>query len=269
MVSFPFCKINLGLQIVEKRTDGYHNLKTCFYPVPWTDVLEIIPSREFSFHATGIQVGGNVEDNLCVKAYQFLKSEFKLPPVQIHLHKTIPMGAGLGGGSSDAAFALRLLNEVFQLTLTHGSLIRYASMLGSDCSFFINDYPKLGEGRGEILSDISISLKGKYIVIVKPPVHVSTAEAFAGIAPSMPKYDLKEVLETLPVSQWKNILHNDFEKSVFKQYPIIEDIKEKMYSLGAEYSSMSGSGSSVFGLFSQPTNLQKNFPDSIYFSARL
>jgi 4-diphosphocytidyl-2-C-methyl-D-erythritol kinase len=269
MVSFPFCKINLGLQIVEKRTDGYHNLKTCFYPIPWTDVLEIIPSREFSFHTTGIEVSGNAEDNLCVKAYQLLKSEFRLPPVQIHLHKIIPMGAGLGGGSSDAAFALRLLNEVFQLQLTSHSLIKYASVIGSDCSFFINDHPKFGEGRGEILSDISVSLKGKYIVMVKPPIHVSTAAAFAGIVPPLPTYDLKNILETVPMNQWKNILRNDFEKSVFKQYPAIEKIKEKMYSLGAEYSSMSGSGSTVFGLFSQPVGFRTNFADSIYFSARL
>jgi 4-diphosphocytidyl-2-C-methyl-D-erythritol kinase len=269
MVSFPFCKINLGLQIVEKRTDGYHNLKTCFYPIPWTDVLEIIPSRGFSFDTTGIQVSGKMEDNLCVKAYQLLKSEFKLPPVQIHLHKIIPMGAGLGGGSSDAAFALRLLNEIFQLQLTTDSLIKYASVLGSDCSFFISDDPKFGDGRGEVLSNISVSLKGKFILMVKPPIHVSTAAAFAGIVPSLPTYDLKKVLETTPMSQWRNILHNDFETSVFKQYPAIENIKDKMYSLGAEYSSMSGSGSTVFGLFSRPVDLRREFPDSTYFSTRL
>jgi 4-diphosphocytidyl-2-C-methyl-D-erythritol kinase len=269
MVSFPFCKINLGLQIIEKRTDGYHNLITCFYPIPWTDVFEIIPSREFSFRTSGISITGSEEDNLCVKAYSLLGSEFNLPPVQMHLHKIIPIGAGLGGGSSDGAFALRLLNEVFQLGLKRDVLANYASRLGSDCSFFIGDEPKLGLGRGEELSDISVSLKGKYIVMVKPPSHVSTAVAYAGVVPTGPTYDLKKVLEEIPISDWKNILHNDFEKSVFKQFPEIGEIKQKMYSLGAEYSSMSGSGSTVFGLFSHLPDLRKHFPGAVYFSSSL
>lgn len=259
MVSFPPCKINLGLTVLRKRPDGYHNIATCFYPVPWTDVLEVIPANEFSFTSSGLSIPGTAESNLCLKAYALLKKDFALKPVKIHLHKIIPMGAGLGGGSSDAAYTLRMLNDIFDLKLSSERLQQYAAQLGSDCSFFINNKPMLGTGRGEILSQISLDLKGKFIVIVKPEVHVSTAEAYAGIIPHQSTLNLAEFLETKPLPLWKENIINDFEDSVFKNHPEIQHVKEKLYSHGAVYAAMSGSGSSVFGLFDQEVNFKNDF----------
>jgi len=236
MVAFPPCKINLGLSIVRKRTDGFHDIETIFYPVPWTDILEVIPSDKFEFTVTGNVIPGKDDDNLCVRAHKILDA----PPAKIHLHKIIPTGAGLGGGSSDAAWTLRLLNDVFELKHSKEELKRYAAQLGSDCAFFIEDAPKLGSGRGEILTPVDIDLKGKFIVIVKPDIHVSTAEAYAGVVPKEARLDVKDM------STWKN----DFEESVFKKYPLIKSIKESLREAGASYASMSGSGSSVFGIFS-------------------
>ncbi len=252
MVSFPPCKINLGLHVLSKRADGYHNLETCFYPIPLTDILEIIYADTFSFHASGNNIPGKSDDNLCIRAYELLEKDFSLPPVEIHLHKVIPTGAGLGGGSSDAAYTLRLLHTVFELGLSSTQLINYARQVGSDCAFFIEDDVKLGTGRGEILESMHISLKGKYLVLLKPDVHVSTAEAYQGIVPSTPKRSVKEVLETTPISEWRNFVKNDFEESVFKKYPIITRYKKSLYDAGAVYASMSGSGSSVFGIFDKP-----------------
>jgi 4-diphosphocytidyl-2-C-methyl-D-erythritol kinase len=255
MVSFPPCKINLGLKIIRKRNDGYHDIETCFYPVPWTDILEIIISDELSFINTGLVIPGNAEDNLCVKAYHLIKKDFDVAPVKIHLHKIIPTGAGLGGGSSDAAFTLRALNEIFKLNLSTAQLLSYASQLGSDCAFFIQDRPMLGEGRGEVLSPIEVDLKGKFLVIVKPDVHVSTAAAYAGVKPEVPSVKLKDVLEKNPVHKWKDLLKNDFEKSVFEVHPVIQEIKDDLYAEGALYASMSGSGSAVFGIFGSEINI--------------
>ncbi|HTJ52823.1 MAG TPA: 4-(cytidine 5'-diphospho)-2-C-methyl-D-erythritol kinase [Cyclobacteriaceae bacterium] len=248
MVSFPPCKINLGLNIIRKRSDGYHDIETCFYPVPWTDILEIIVSDQVTFASTGLTIPGNTDDNLCLKAYYLIKKDFDIAPVKIHLHKIIPTGAGLGGGSSDAAFTLRMLNEIFKLNLSTTQLLSYASQLGSDCAFFIQDKPMLGEGRGEILSEIDVDLKGKFLVIVKPDVHVSTANAYAGVKPEVPSVRLKNVLEKR-THEWRRSLKNDFEESVFIRYPEIKEIKEKLYSEDALYASMSGSGSAVFGIF--------------------
>jgi 4-diphosphocytidyl-2-C-methyl-D-erythritol kinase len=255
MVSFPPCKINLGLHVIGKRPDSYHNLETCFYPVPWTDILEVIPASLFSFTSSGKDIPGAPERNLCVQAYELLKKDFSTPPVKIHLHKIIPTGAGLGGGSSDASHTLRLLNNVFDLHLSVDQLKEYASRLGSDCAFFIQDEPKLGTGRGEKLENISVSLKGKFLVIVKPEVHVSTAEAYAGISPKTPPISLGEIFKTVPIEEWKNVLKNDFEESVFKKYPAIESIKKQLYTLGATYASMSGSGSAVVGIFDKRVDL--------------
>lgn len=249
MVSFPHAKINLGLNVIRKRPDGFHDLETCFYPIPWTDILEIIPAKEFRFSSSGLPIEGNLESNLCVKAYNLLKKDFAIPPVQIHLHKVIPMGAGLGGGSSNAAFTLRQFNESFELKISAEKLVEYAAQLGSDCAFFISDEPKFGTGRGEVLTPLSVSLKGKFIVVVKPDIHVSTADAFAGIKPKESEGNLKDFLETNPVTEWKKFLKNDFEETVFKKHPQIQNVKQKLYSLGAVYASMSGSGSSVFGIF--------------------
>lgn len=254
MVAFPHCKINLGLHVISKREDGYHNIETCFYPVPWTDILEIITAKEFSFTSSGSVIPGNEEDNLCIKAYRLLQTHFDLAPVKIHLHKVLPTGAGLGGGSSDAAFTLRLLNTVFDLKLSKNQLRDYAAQLGSDCSFFVEDKPMLGTGRGEQLVDLPLSLNGLYMVLVKPDIHVSTVDAYAGVTPHAPHQSLKEIL-ALPVAEWKDYLFNDFEKSVFLKYPAIEAIKKEFYDHGAIYASMSGSGSSVFGIFLSQTEL--------------
>jgi len=268
MVSFPHCKINLGLNVVSKRPDGFHNVETCFYPVPRTDILEIIPSSEFLFTQSGISVPGIQDDNLCIKAYQLLKKDFGIGNVKMHLHKITPLGAGLGGGSSDAAFALRLLNSIFDLKLSTEHLKKYASQLGSDCSFFVEDIPMMGTGRGEILSPATTRLIGLYLVLTKPDVHVSTAEAYSGIVPQKTGFSIAEILK-LPIAEWKSKLKNDFEKSIFEKYPLISDLKEKMYSCGAAYAGMSGSGSSVFGLFEKPVELKKEFPDLDYWSGEL
>jgi len=268
MVVFPHCKINLGLQIVSKRADGYHNIETCFYPVPWTDILEIIKSEKFSFSSSGLDIPGNPEDNLCIKAYRLLQRDFNLSPVQMHLHKVIPAGAGLGGGSSDASFTLRTLNSIFNLGLSTQQLLTYAAQLGSDCSFFVEDKPMVGKGRGEILSDLNLSLKGMFLILVKPDIHVSTAEAFAGIKPKQPSASLSEIL-SMPLSEYRDVLVNDFEESVFQKHTSIASIKESMYQHGALYASMSGSGASVFGIFNSPVDLKNYFPGMVYWMGML
>lgn len=255
MVVFPHCKINLGLSVISKRPDGYHNLETCFYPVPWRDVLEVIEGDSFHFEMSGINIPGDPERNLCVKAYRLLKDEHRLPEVSIHLHKVIPTGAGLGGGSSDAAFMLRLLNQKFDLGISQEKLVEYASRLGSDCAFFVNDLPMMGTGRGEILQPVAVSLEKKFLVVVKPSVHVSTADAFAGITPRQPDHNIQEVVTRVPIQQWKDLLRNDFEETVFRKYPEIENVKKRLYETGALYAAMSGSGSSVFGIFDQEVDV--------------
>lgn len=258
MITFPNIKINLGLSITEKRPDGYHNLETVFYPVALEDALEIRTNPEaqqkFTLHQHGMEIAGNPENNLVVKAYLLLDKEFHLPPVEIHLYKHIPSGAGLGGGSSDAAFMLKLLNKHYNLQLSDNQLEDYAATLGADCAFFIKNTPTYAEGIGNIFSPIELSLKGYRIMIVKPDVFVSTREAFANIRPHRPEYPVREVIRR-PVAEWKDTLINDFEASVFPQYPVIGEIKEELYHQGAIYASMSGSGSSVFGLFAAGTTL--------------
>lgn len=262
MIAFPNIKINLGLSITEKRPDGYHNLETVFYPVALEDALEIrvLPKaslskaslseadKKITLHQYGMEIAGTPEDNLVAKAYSLLDKEFHLPPVEIHLYKHIPSGAGLGGGSSDAAFMLKLLNEQFHLNLSEEQLEIYAATLGADCAFFIKNKPVYAEGIGNIFSPIELSLKGYQIMIVKPDVFVSTREAFANIHPHHPEHPVKEVIRR-PVAEWKDTLINDFEASVFPQHPVIGEMKEELYNQGALYASMSGSGSSVFGLF--------------------
>ena len=252
MLTFPNAKINLGLNITEKRPDGYHNLETIFYPVPIEDALEINILNEgngkFRLHQAGLEIEGEAESNLVVKAYKLLDDRFNLPPVDIHLFKHIPSGAGLGGGSSDAACMLKLLNEHFQLELSEEQLEVYAATLGADCAFFIKNKPTYAEGIGNLFSPIELSLSGYQIMIVKPNVFVSTREAFSNIHPHRPEYPVKEAI-LRPVAEWKDILINDFEASVFPQHPVIGEIKRELYHQGAIYASMSGSGSSVFGLF--------------------
>jgi 4-diphosphocytidyl-2-C-methyl-D-erythritol kinase len=257
MITFPNAKINLGLNIVEKRPDGYHNLETVFYPVPVEDALEVNilneSTQKFRLHQAGLEIAGEAENNLVVKAYKLLDERFNLPPVDIHLFKHIPSGAGLGGGSSDAAYMLKLLNEKFNLKLSDENLEEYAARLGADCAFFIRNTPTYAEGIGNIFSPISLSLKGYQIVLVKPDIFVSTRDAFAQIKPHRQEIPLKEVIKQ-PIEEWKERMVNDFEESVFPQFPAIKEIKEKLYEAGAIYAAMTGSGSSVFGLFKPEDN---------------
>lgn len=269
MVSFPPCKINLGLNVISKRSDGYHDIETCFYPIPWTDGLEIVSAKATTFTTSGNVIPGNTDDNLCMKAYKLLQQDFDLPPVHIHLHKAIPTGAGLGGGSSDAAHVLRMLNTMFNLNIDIEKLKHYALQLGSDCPFFITDNPMLGSGRGEVLEPVPADLTGKFIVMIKPNVHVSTREAYAGVTPSGKTGTVKNVLLNVPLKNWREQLHNDFENSVFQGHPQIGSIKQKLYEHGALYASMSGSGSTVFGLFEKPVVLQQHFPNVTYWSREL
>lgn len=268
MVVFPHCKINLGLRIISKRPDGYHAIETCFYPVPLTDILEIIPSASFSFGQSGLAIPGSDNQNLCRKAYELLAVDFKLPPINMHLHKVIPMGAGLGGGSSDAAFTLRLINQIFELNISEEKLRHYAAQVGSDCSFFIQDKPMFGTGRGEILSECTVRLSGKYLVLVNPDVHVSTAEAYANVKPGGVEGNVVSVLKQ-PIHHWRSQLVNDFEASVFNRHPVLAQIKETLYSQGAVYASMSGSGATVYGIFEKPINLQDTFTGYTYWAGTL
>jgi 4-diphosphocytidyl-2-C-methyl-D-erythritol kinase len=258
MVAFANAKINIGLQITEKRPDGFHNIASCFYPVGWADVVETIPAAEFSFSSSGIDIPGDPAKNLCVKAYELLKSDFELPPVAMHLLKIIPIGAGMGGGSSDAAFVLKLLNDTFKLSLSTAALQNYARRLGSDCAFFIENQPQFCFEKGDQFEDISLSLKGKGIVLVYPNLHISTAEAYAGVVPQKPEVDLREALQR-PIEEWRHWVKNDFENGLFQKYPVLPQIKDQMYQQGALYASMTGSGSTVFGIFEEVTDLQNIF----------
>lgn len=269
MVSFPLCKINLGLYVTGKRHDGYHDLVTCFYPVPWCDVLEIVPADTFSFSSSGVEVPGDTSDNLCVRAYALLKREYDLPPVSIYLLKILPIGAGLGGGSSDGTYALKSLASLFDLKLTTGELRLLAARLGSDCAFFVEPRPSIGTGRGEQLSPIVLSLKGKYLVIVKPPLNIPTAQAFARLNPRTPDVDLREILETKSAGTWKDFLRNDFEAPLFAEFPILAQVKERLYSQGALYAAMSGSGAALFGIFDSQVAIEDQFPGMTCWSGFL
>lgn len=274
MIAFSNSKINLGLHVINKRDDGFHNLETVFYPVPLNDVLELIVkdndiNTEVSFHSYGLQIDGSVDDNLIVKAYHLLAKEFTLEKAGFYLLKNIPMGAGLGGGSSNAALALKMLNEYFSLSLTNAQLEKYAAALGSDCAFFIENKPSFASGRGEVLEPIAINLEGYYLVLVKPDIHVSTAQAFANVFKRGENNVLLKDLIKQPVEHWKGLIENDFEKTVFVHHPRIALIKEQLYTNGAVYASMSGSGASVFGLFKHEVNLKPQFENNFYFSCWL
>lgn len=250
MLFFPNAKINLGLQILQKRTDGFHDISSYFYPVDWQDVLEILPSTDFIFKTTGIAIPDDGKDNLCVRAYKMLKQDFDLPPIYLHLHKNIPIGAGMGGGSADASFVLTGLNQLFDLQISTEKLLAYASQLGSDCAFFIQNKPQLAQGRGEILSPEAPDLSGMCILIIYPCLHITTAEAYRGVKPQIPQISLQEAVK-MQMTEWKNYIKNDFEDALFEQYPILPALKTKLYELGAIYASMTGSGSAVFGLFQE------------------
>lgn len=263
MITFPNAKINLGLNIVEKRPDSYHNLETIFYPIKLQDALEVTRLQDdtapFKLHVSGTNLEGTAEDNLVVKAYRLLKDDFQLPPIDIHLFKHIPTGAGLGGGSADCAFMIKLLNEKFNLNLSIDQMEQYAAKLGADCAFFIQDKPVFATGIGNLFHPIDFSLKGYHLVLVKPNSSVSTREAYANIIPCKPEASLLEIIKQ-PVETWRESMKNDFEYSVFLSHPEIAAIKDKLYDLGAVYASMSGSGSAVYGIFKAPIeNVDEKF----------
>jgi len=263
MICFPNAKINLGLHITAKRKDGYHEIETCMVPVPLYDALEMIVENKTVFDTSGLSIPGEEKDNLILKALKLIRKDFSdLPQVHIHLHKNIPMGAGLGGGSADGAFALTLMNRLFDLYLDDFILEDYAAQLGSDCPFFIENKPKIARGRGEILEKVDVDLKGDYLVLVKPPVHIGTKEAYAGVTPKSPELDLKSILKDK--SLWKEKLVNDFEKSIFPNHPQLAEIKQQIYDMGAYYAAMSGSGSTLFGLFKEAPK-EVEWPEN-YFS---
>ena len=293
MVVFPNCKINLGLNILRKRGDGYHDLETVFYPIQLRDALEVIrdhstviskqltvnslsltempeQSRDFGkrnsangirLTTTGLTIEGDPNDNLCIKAYHLLKKDFPdLPAIQMHLHKVIPMGAGLGGGSADGAYALKLLNDNFHLNLSIEQLIDYALQLGSDCPFFILNQPCFATGRGEVMEEMALDLSAYQFVVVNPKIHIGTSWAFNNIKPTIPTQSIKNLIQQ-PITTWKDTLLNDFEAPAISQYPEIGAIKEEFYNLGAIYSSMTGSGSTVYGIFEKGKALELSFPE--------
>ncbi len=301
MIVFPNCKINLGLNILRKREDGYHDLETVFYPIPLRDGLEVIRqstvnseqstvnripltderSEEINitestlhnqrstvngqrFTTSGLIINGSSEDNLCIRAYYLLKKDFpSLPNIQMHLHKVIPMGAGLGGGSADGAFALKLLNDTFHLNLSKEQLINYALQLGSDCPFFILNKPCFATGRGELMEEIALDLSAYQFVIINPKIHIGTGWAFGNITPKIPSQSIKNII-TQPIHIWKDTLLNDFELPAINHYPEIGTIKQELYKQGAVYSSMTGSGSTVFGIFEKDINPKLSFPEHYF-----
>lgn len=263
MLTFPNAKINLGLNVVNKRPDGYHNIETLFYPIPVRDALEVIPRGDKDvFHAEGIPVEAAPADNLVMRALRLLQETYEIPPLEIYLLKSIPFGAGLGGGSSDAAFMLKLVNTLCELRITDERLEELAASIGADCPFFIRNTPVFATGIGNIFTPVELSLKGYHLCLVKPDIMVSTPEAYARVIPQTPTVNLKEIIQT-PVDQWYKTMVNDFEASVFSRYPRIGQIKESFYQSGALYASMSGSGSSVFALYAESPDidLQKQYPD--------
>ncbi|MDP4292073.1 MAG: 4-(cytidine 5'-diphospho)-2-C-methyl-D-erythritol kinase [Bacteroidota bacterium] len=267
MITFPNCKINIGLNIVGKRADGYHDIETVFFPLSLSDALEILPAEEGQtedrFVEEGTKLQDDAEQNLCMKALRLMQKQVRLTPVKIVLLKKIPVGAGLGGGSADATFTLKMLNSMHNAGFTDRQLTDMVATLGSDCSFFMINKPVFACGKGDQMSPVSMDLKGLTIVVVKPPIFVSTAEAYSGTTPARPEKSLKELVQ-LPFSQWRDVICNDFEKTIFALHPGIAAIKSRLYEMGALYASMSGSGSSVFGLFDKTVNASSLFPDCFY-----
>lgn len=254
MIVFPNAKINIGINITSRRYDGYHNIETIFYPLPIYDALEALPGKGLTFQSSGLEIPGSMEDNLCIKGYHLIKKDYDLAPVNIHLLKHIPIGAGLGGGSANAAFFIKLINNLFSLGLTTDQMLDYARQLGADCAFFIENKPMFAFEKGDQFEAIRIDLSKYHIVLVMPPVHVSTGEAYRGIKPTPVKDSLYELIME-PIQEWKYFIKNDFEESVFKNHPAIRGVKAALYDAGAIYASMSGSGASVFGIFDSKPDL--------------
>ena len=249
MIVYPNAKINLGLNVLKKRADGYHEISSVFYPVKeLVDILEIIPDEDFYFSSSGIVIPGN--SNICAKAFDLLKADFGIGNVKIHLHKQIPIGAGLGGGSADGAFTLIALNELFELKLSNIELEKYALQLGADCSFFIENTPKYITGIGEKMTAVDLDLSAYELKFIFPELHISTTEAYGGVTPKSPETNLLDLISK-PIENWKTIVRNDFEILTFVKYPELAKMKEKLYTDGAIYASMTGSGSVLYGVFSR------------------
>ena len=271
MILYSNCKINIGLNIIKKRSDGFHDIESIMYPLKsLSDVVEVVENggSEINYSESGVIVDCPVESNLCVKAARLMQVECQIGGVDIHLHKTIPFGAGLGGGSANATAVITAINNIFDLNLSVGKMKELASKLGSDTAFFVENTPQFAEGRGEVLSSVNLDLSGKYIVLVKPNVAVSTADAYAGVTPSVPMFSLKEVVAG-DVSTWRDKVVNDFECSVFAKHPILAKIKSDFYAKGAVYASMSGSGSSVYGIFDTKPELNYNDDDIFVHQSKL
>jgi 4-diphosphocytidyl-2-C-methyl-D-erythritol kinase len=250
MIFFPGCKINLGLNVLSKRPDGYHNLETCFYPVNWQDVLELVPADSYKLELSGVDLPVTGE-NLCTKVFNLMQQKYNIKPVHTWLHKNIPHGAGLGGGSSDAAAMIGAINELFQLKLNQTTLEALALLIGSDCPFFINPVPKIATGRGEIFEPIKFTLAGKWIVLFKPEESISTAEAYKNVEIKTPDFSIKTVLEKESIQNWRTKLSNAFEPYAFQKIPQLLTLRDLLYNQGAVYAAMSGSGSAIFGIFDQ------------------
>lgn len=260
MIVFPNCKINLGLNVVEKRPDGFHNIETVFYEVGWRDALEAVSGQnDFEIEMSGLPLASSKkEENIIFKAYDLINQKLKLPPIKVFLHKNIPMGAGLGGGSADASFFMSLLNEKFGLKIPRSELKDLAANLGSDCPFFFENKPLYATEKGDRFEPVQLNLNSYYILVVYPGIHSNTKAAYDGILPKKPKRSVKDIIEKEPIENWKNVLFNDFEEPIFKKYPLIASVKESLYNNGAVYAAMSGSGSAVYGIFNEKPHL--NWP---------
>jgi 4-diphosphocytidyl-2-C-methyl-D-erythritol kinase len=255
MIVYPNAKINIGLNILNKRADGFHNIESCFFPIKLCDILEIVESNsKTQFHSSGIPIPGDSNNNLCVEAWRILHKNFQIPAVEMHLHKQIPIGAGVGGGSADGAFALKAIAELFNLKLSVKELENYAAQLGSDCAFFIQNTPAFAEGRGELLTEIILNLDSYKLVLINPGIHISTAEAYGGVTPKIPEIKLPRLIRE-KISEWQGKILNDFEQGVCLKHPEIAEIKRTLIEKGAIYASMSGSGSTVYGIFDSKTYL--------------
>ncbi|MFB0946362.1 MAG: 4-diphosphocytidyl-2-C-methyl-D-erythritol kinase [Spirosomataceae bacterium] len=270
MLTFPNAKINIGLNIVERRSDGFHNIESVFYPIQWRDGLEMVKADKFDFRTTGLLIPGKAESNLILKALELVKeaTEEDVFKSIVHLHKVIPMGAGMGGGSADGAFALKLANDLFELNLSTEDLQELARKLGSDCAFFVENNPMFCYDKGDQFKETTLDLSGKYIVVVNPNIHISTAEAYAGVQPRKWEMGLKRAI-LQPISEWRNLIKNDFEDSLLEKYPAIPKIKNDLYEMGAVYASMTGSGSTVYGIFDEKTDLQSAFEDFVVWEAEM
>lgn len=269
MISFPNAKINLGLYITGKRPDGFHNIESIFLPVALSDALEVIPAPAgtATLEVSGIPVEASMQDNICMKAFALLRDKIGDRGMSAYLFKHIPTGAGLGGGSSDGAIMLKLLDEVYALNLSPADLESLAARLGSDCPFFLKNQACFVTGRGEEITPIHMDLKDKYVVIVNPGIHVSTVQAYGLVTPKPAGFDLRKI-STLPLEQWHSEISNDFEEPVARLHPVVDSIKQKLYDEGAVYASMSGSGSSLFGIFNSQANLEAKFPEQYYWEGR-